>query len=175
MRPGGTVLPETARAAQEFARLFPNYTQFNAFDDTHHQGKGKGASLHPFGRAFDVGVDKKPDEQVLNALRDKLKEFGVTKLQYEGKGEAGSTGSHIHIEVDPKQFTSKKVSMSLPDYKTMDQTQVAKSSAAPTVPTEGRIGQDNTVMVAKLDELHTLFGRSLRVQEEILTHTKMLA
>lgn len=173
MRPGGNVLPETARAAQEFAKLFPNYTQFNAFDDKYHQGSR--TSMHPTGRAFDVGVKEKPSDAVLKELKEKLKEFGVTNLKYEAKGEAGSTGSHIHIEVDPKQFTSKKVSMSLPDYKTMDQTQLAKSGTSPTAPVESRIGQDNTVLVTKLDDLHTLFGRSLRVQEEILTHTKMLA
>ena len=105
LRPGGTVLPETAKAAQEFARLFPNYTQFNAFDDKHHQDKS--SSLHPSGRAFDVGVTEKPSDAVLKDLKEKLKEFGVTNLKYESKGEGGSTGNHIHVEVDPTQFKSK--------------------------------------------------------------------
>jgi len=172
LRPGGTVLPETAKAAQEFAKLFPNYTQFNAFDDKHHQGKG--GSLHPTGRAFDVGVTEKPSDAVLNDLKEKLKEFGVTNLKYESKGEQGSTGNHIHVEVDPTQFKSKKVSMSVPDYSTMDNTNMAKTNIQPNS-VVGQVGQDNTIMVSKLDDLKTLFDKSLRVQEEILTHTKLLA
>jgi hypothetical protein len=172
LRPGGTVLPETAKAAQEFAKLFPNYTQFNAFDDKHHLGKNN--SLHPSGRAFDVGVTEKPSDAVLKDLREKLKEFGVTNLKYESKGEPGSTGNHIHVEVDPTQFKSKKVSMGVPDYNKMDNTNMAKSNMQPNS-VVGQVGQDNTIMISKLDDLKTLFDRSLRVQEEILTHTKMLA
>lgn len=172
LRPGGTVLPETAKAAQEFARLFPNYTQFNAFDDKHHQGKS--SSLHPSGRAFDVGVTEKPSDAVLKDLKEKLKEFGVTNLKYESKGDPGSTGNHIHVEVDPTQFKSKKVSMSVPDYSKMDNTALAKSNMQPNS-VVGQVSQDNTIVVSKLDDLKTLFDKSLRVQEDILTHTKLLA
>lgn len=171
LRPGGRVLPETAKAAQELARLFPNYTQFNAFDDAHHQGSRN--SLHPSGRAFDVGVKEKPSDIVLQDLKEKLKDFGVTNLRYESKNEPGSTGNHIHVEVDPTQFKSKKVSMSVPDYTTMDNNQ-AKANTQPNS-VVGQVGPDNTVVVSKLDELKTLFDKSVRVQEEILTHTKMLA
>jgi hypothetical protein len=172
LKPGGKVLPETALAAQEFAKLFPNYTQFNAFDDKHHTGSR--TSLHPTGRAFDVGVTEKPSDAVLKDLKEKLKDFGVTNLRYESKNEPGSTGNHLHVEVDPTQFKSKKVSMGVPDYTTMDNTNMAKTTAQPNS-VVGQVNQDNTVVVAKLDELNTLFGRSLRVQEELLTHTKMLA
>jgi hypothetical protein len=172
LKPGGKVLPETALAAQEFAKLFPNYTQFNAFDDKHHTGSR--TSLHPTGRAFDVGVTEKPSDAVLKDLKEKLKDFGVTNLRYESKNEPGSTGNHLHVEVDPTQLKSKKVSMTTPNYTNMDNTNVAKINTQPNS-VVGQVGQDNTIVVSKLDELRTLFSRSLNVQESILAHTRMIA
>ena len=64
--------------------------------------------------------------------------------------------------------------MSVPDYSKMDNTNLAKSNMQPNS-VVGQVGQDNTIVVSKLDDLKTLFDKSLRVQEDILTHTKLLA
>ena len=64
--------------------------------------------------------------------------------------------------------------MSVPDYSKMDNTNLAKTNIQPNS-VVGQVGQDNTIVVSKLDDLKTLFDKSLRVQEDILTHTKLLA
>jgi hypothetical protein len=174
LKPGAQVDPATARAAQEFAKLFPNYTQFNAFDDTYHSGKG---GKHPAGRAFDVGVTGKPDEALLRDLKEKLKDFGVTNLKFEKKGVGGSTGDHIHVEVDPTQFKSKKVSEATPTYqdtKTADTNKVSNNTSS--------LGSSSDNVVALLAALNTkmettnsILDRSLRTYNDIAENTKHTA
>jgi hypothetical protein len=163
------------KIGEEFKRLYPNARVTSTTGGTHVPG-----SLHPEGRAMDISLGRAIKADEFAKMEQKLKELGASNVRNEStrpqKGQPGYnewSGPHIHYEI-PRELNGTKSSMSPPTY-TPDDTKLANANNKPVNTTTQSSGPDNTIVVSKLDDLYTLFGRSLRVQEDILSHTKMLA
>jgi hypothetical protein len=129
---------------------------------------------------MDISLGRAIKSDEFAQMEQKLKELGASNVRNEStrpkKGQPGYeewTGPHIHYEI-PKELNSQRSSMTPPSF-TPNETNVATANTKPLTNTTQPSGPDNTIVVSKLDDLYTLFGRSLRVQEDILSHTKMLA
>jgi hypothetical protein len=163
------------KIGEEFKRLYPNARVTSTTGGTHSAN-----SLHPEGRAMDISLGRAIKADEFTKMEQKLKELGASNVRNEStrpqKGQPGYnewSGPHIHYEI-PRELNGTKSSMSPPTY-TPDDTKLANANNKPVNTTTQSSGPDNTIVVSKLDDLYTLFGRSLRVQEDILSHTKMLA
>ena len=163
------------KIGEEFKRLYPNARVTSTTGGTHSAN-----SLHPEGRAMDISLGRAIKSDEFAKMEEKLKELGASNVRNEStrpkKGQPGYeewTGPHIHYEI-PKELNSQRSSMTPPSF-TPDDTKLANANNKPINTTTQSSGPDNTIVVSKLDDLYTLFGRSLRVQEDILSHTKMLA
>jgi hypothetical protein len=163
------------KIGEEFKRLYPNARVTSTTGGTHVPG-----SLHPEGRAMDISLGRAIKADEFAKMEQKLKELGASNVRNEStrpkKGQPGYeewSGPHIHYEI-PKELNSQRSSMTPPSF-TPNETNVASTNNKPMTTSTQSSGPDNTIVVSKLDDLYTLFGKSLRVQEDILSHTKMLA
>lgn len=163
------------KIGEEFKRLYPNARVTSTTGGTHSAN-----SLHPEGRAMDISLGRAIKSDEFAKMEEKLKELGASNVRNEStrpkKGQPGHeewSGPHIHYEI-PKELNSQRSSMTPPSF-TPNETSVASANNNRVPTSIQSSAPDNTIVVSKLDDLYTLFGRSLRVQEDILSHTKMLA
>jgi hypothetical protein len=171
---------------------FNQFTSANEYEFDRQNPKGKfynPDSLHPKGQAFDFTYGEKATSTELKQLKETIKEFEKTtnsrvRMQDTYTNPIKGEAPHIHIEVTPngaKSTAEGKLGYngkieSAPKYAMNDVPESNSNKNDPgrqmaTYPN----GVDNSVLLSKLDELKTLFDRSVRVQEDILSHTKMLA
>lgn len=171
----GTELnPTLTKLAEELTKTLPNLRVTGVNEPKVHSLRGK----HYTGQAIDVALEQghKYTREELDIIRKIAEGQGFKMIpELEAKG-----GPHLHLEKleaiknqKPVDLNSKKESLSAPSLKQEDtQTAMVNPPVNNVVPQQN---PDDKIIISKLDDLHGLFTKSLRVQEDILTHTKMLA
>jgi hypothetical protein len=168
---------QLAKIAADFKKLYPDAKVTSTSGGSHMPG-----SKHYEGRAMDIAFSKKLSDEEFAKVKKELEKLGASKVLNEmerPKGPAGKnwSGAHIHVEVPeaPRTLTPRQGAMVTPSYQEDPNKSSTATAAVSNKPASQSTIIDNSVMVSKLDDLYRLFDRSLRVQEDILTHTKMLA
>lgn len=170
----------------------PKFKQFTSANEPYFERDNPNGkfynpnSLHPKGQAFDFTYDKdKVSPADLAQLKQLIKEFQQTthstiQMQDAYNNKIKGEAPHIHIEVIPNSngsgaAVSGKVSSNsmdtAPKLSLNDVPSTKNNTSTSYVPQSNTT--DSSVVVSKLDELRTLFDRSLRVQEDILAYTKL--
>lgn len=164
------------KIVEDFKKLHPDTRLTSTTGGDHVAG-----SKHYEGRAGDIAFNKKISDLEFETYKKQLQDLGATNIRNEmerPKGPAGEkwTGPHIHFEVPEKPVgpNGNKTSLSIPTLNQSDTTLASNLNPAIN-PGKTQDNQDNKLIISKLDDLNTLFNRSLRVQEDILAHTKTLA
>jgi hypothetical protein len=163
--------PQLRALAEELTRALPNL-RVTGVNDPGHSATGG----HYQNKAVDVALEQghKYTQEELNTIQRIANEMGYKMInELSSRG-----GAHLHLQErkpeDTPELKSKKSSMAVPDYKGDDSKLATNAITTPnfTRPPEN---PDDKIIISKLDDLNTLFNRSLRIQEDILAHTKVLA
>jgi L-rhamnose mutarotase len=189
---GATVTPELAAFAKKLAETIPEYTYISSLNDEYHKGTN---SKHAQGKALDFTLANRPNAEEANAIIKRIQAIdpSVKVLDEYNGGSERKKGGHFHVELAKNGGLFNGPSSGYPVMLH------GKESVLPTkaldnlvskLPLPGTLfGEGNNSSMSDtqdllnamkgvqsmLDTLHNTFRRSLGVQEDILTHTKMLA
>jgi len=172
--PGTTVDPRLAKIAEDFTKMYPNARLTGYNEAGAHAPGGKHYKNSAMDLALEQGHNYTPAE--VKQMTAMLKQLGASVVLDETKKKEGP---HLHIEIGDNpakqvELNNKKVSMTVPTYKPDDTKTASVTDTRPAFNNQ-QSNNDSIMVVAKLDELRTIFNRSLGVQEEILSYTKQHA
>lgn len=175
---GSPIDPNLLAKSREFQKLHPNST-ITAFTGGEHNTN----SNHYRGKAMDIsmGNGRYISQAEFDSMKKDLEKMGLNvddeRDRPTGKSGEHWTGPHLHVsEPDkPRDLNSKKTSLAAPNYDNNAQVAALNANQVGALNNTPTMFDNNKEVVAKLDNLERLFNRSLRVQEDILTHTKMAA
>jgi hypothetical protein len=195
---GRTVDPALSALAKTISDQIPNFTYISSMNDDFHKNlieKNGKISKHALGKALDFTLANKPTDEEGQAMVSLLKSMGASyaKDEYNHPSSNAVGDGHMHVEVARNgglfNGPSSGYPVMLHGKESVLPTQ-ALDNLVSKLPLPGTLfGNSNNSNMSNtddlinalngvqgvLDTLAETFRRSLGVQEDILTHTKMLA